>query len=67
MAVPESNRPSAAEYNALRVLFQKESYCLAFIETVCPGWLGSFSRELIEVDGYELERAKKGWRTREGD
>jgi hypothetical protein len=47
------------EYTALRVLFQKESYRLAFIETAYPGWIGFFSRDNIEVHGYAAARAKE--------
>jgi len=49
---------TAAEYNALRGLFLDENYRIAFIETVCPGWLSSFSLGDTEVRNDELPWAE---------
>ena len=49
-----NKRSTAAEYNALRGLFLDENYRIAFIETVCPGWLSSFSLDGTEVRNDEL-------------
>ena len=51
-------RSTAEEYNALRGLFLDENYRIAFIETVCPGWLSSFSLDDTEVRNNELPWAE---------
>jgi len=47
------------EFNALHVLFLEESYCIAFIKTVCPEWITAFSLDNIEVNAGALNKARQ--------
>jgi hypothetical protein len=47
------------ERNALHVLFQEKNYCIAFIETACPGWMGSYSLDNIEVYPNPSDQGKE--------
>jgi hypothetical protein len=47
------------ERNALHVLFQEKSYCIAFIETACPGWMSSYSLDNIGVYPNAADQEEK--------
>jgi hypothetical protein len=49
-------------YTALQALFLDERYCLAFIETADPEWIGFFIQDNVEVHNYvenELARTRE--------